>query len=97
MHWESQKGRFPRDPRLGHRPGCSYSPQSDDVSPLKELVTTKDSFVSLDSSSFHTIDITKKLVVITGGSVAMDGDKWTITANCTGYTELPTYLLTIIA
>ena len=31
---------------------------------------------------------------ITGGSVAMDGDKWTITANCTGYTELPTYLLT---
>ena len=31
---------------------------------------------------------------ITGGSVAMDGDKWIITANCTGYTELPTYLLT---
>jgi hypothetical protein len=31
---------------------------------------------------------------ITGGSVAMDGDKWIITTNCTGYTELPTYLLT---
>jgi hypothetical protein len=31
---------------------------------------------------------------VTGGSVGLDGDKWTLTVNCTGYTELPTYLLT---
>jgi hypothetical protein len=31
---------------------------------------------------------------ITGGGVSLDGDKWTISINCTGYTELPTYLLT---
>ena len=30
---------------------------------------------------------------ITGGGVALDGDKWTISINCTGYTELPLYLL----
>jgi len=30
----------------------------------------------------------------TGGGVSLDGDKWTINVNCTGYTELPTYLLT---
>ncbi len=31
---------------------------------------------------------------ITGGGVSADGDKWTISVSCTGYTELPTYLLT---
>jgi len=31
---------------------------------------------------------------ITGGSLSVDGDKWTITASCTGYTELPAYLNT---
>ena len=31
---------------------------------------------------------------ITGGGVSAEGDKWTINVNCTGYTELPTYLLT---
>ena len=31
---------------------------------------------------------------ITGGSVAIDGDKWTISVKCTGFTELPAYLLT---
>ena len=30
---------------------------------------------------------------ITGGGVSLDGDKWTINVNCTGYTELPLYLL----
>jgi hypothetical protein len=29
----------------------------------------------------------------TGGSLAVDGDKWTINVKCTGYTELPSYLL----
>ena len=29
---------------------------------------------------------------ISGGSVAMDGDKWTITVKCTGFTELPAYM-----
>jgi len=31
---------------------------------------------------------------ITGGGISLDGDKWTINVNCTGYTELPSYLLT---
>lgn len=31
---------------------------------------------------------------ITGGGVSLDGDKWTINVNCTGYTELPGYFLT---
>jgi hypothetical protein len=31
---------------------------------------------------------------ITGGSLSVDGDKWTISATCTGYTELPAYLNT---
>jgi len=31
---------------------------------------------------------------ITGGGVSIDGDKWVINVKCTGYTELPAYLLT---
>jgi hypothetical protein len=31
---------------------------------------------------------------MTGGGVTLDGDKWTINVNCTGYVELPSYLLT---
>tara|TARA_B110000503_G_scaffold10691_1_gene14593 strand:- start:866 stop:3100 length:2235 start_codon:yes stop_codon:yes gene_type:complete len=31
---------------------------------------------------------------ITGGGVSIDGDKWTIDIKCTGFTELPAYLLT---
>ena len=30
---------------------------------------------------------------ITGGSVASSGDKWEITVNCTGFPELPAYLM----
>lgn len=30
----------------------------------------------------------------TGGSISMDGDKWIISGKCTGYTELPSYLVT---
>ena len=30
----------------------------------------------------------------TGGSLAVDGDKWIINVKCTGYTELPSYLTT---
>jgi len=29
---------------------------------------------------------------ISGGSIAMEGDKWTITVKCTGFTELPAYM-----
>lgn len=29
---------------------------------------------------------------ISGGSVAMEGDTWTITVKCTGFTELPAYM-----
>jgi hypothetical protein len=29
---------------------------------------------------------------ISGGNVAMEGDKWTITVKCTGFTELPAYM-----
>jgi hypothetical protein len=31
---------------------------------------------------------------MTGGGITLDGDKWTLNVNCTGYTELPSYLLT---
>ena len=71
MHWESQSGRYPRDPRLGHRPGRSYSPSAPTQSILKDLVSTNDGFISLDSSSSNSLDTSKKLVIITGGSVAM--------------------------
>lgn len=30
----------------------------------------------------------------TGGSISIDGDKWIISGKCTGYTELPSYLVT---
>lgn len=30
---------------------------------------------------------------ITGGSIGMSGDTWTITVKCTGFTELPAYLM----
>lgn len=30
---------------------------------------------------------------ITGGSITPDGSKWNITVNCTGFTELPAYLI----
>jgi hypothetical protein len=30
---------------------------------------------------------------ITGGSIAANGDKWEITVNCTGFPELPAYLM----
>ena len=31
---------------------------------------------------------------MTGGGITLDGDKWTLNIKCTGYTELPSYLLT---
>jgi hypothetical protein len=31
---------------------------------------------------------------ITGGNVSIDGDKWTISVKCTGYAELPAFLVT---
>lgn len=31
---------------------------------------------------------------VTGGNISIDGDKWNITVNLSGYTELPAYLLT---
>jgi hypothetical protein len=30
---------------------------------------------------------------ITGGSISMNGDQWTLNVKCTGFTELPAYLL----
>ena len=38
-------------------------------------------------------DYDNYLGFMTGGSVSLDGDKWTITVNCTGYVELPAYLV----
>lgn len=39
-------------------------------------------------------DYDNYLGFMTGGSVALDGDKWTINVSCTGYVELPAYLVT---
>ena len=71
MEWERQSGRFPRDPRLGHRTGCSYVPTKSNTSLLNDLYTSNDGFVSLTSSTHKAVDKNKKLVLILGGSVAM--------------------------
>ncbi len=72
MHWEIQSGRFPRDPRLGHRTGCGYSPVRRTEAVLNDLYTTCDGFVANTSSNprsaYHS---DQELIVILGGSVAM--------------------------
>ena len=71
MHWEAQRGRFPRDPRLGHRPGRSYSPSLEDrKKSLPDLYTTDDGFISLNDTC-ETSFLGHNNVVILGGSVAM--------------------------
>ncbi len=54
-----------------------------------------------DNQSFQVVNKKRKaagghydnyLGFITGGSVAMSGQEWTITVKCTGFTELPAFL-----
>jgi DUF2075 family protein len=54
-----------------------------------------------DNQSFNVVNKKRKasgghydnyLGFITGGSVAMSGQEWTITVKCTGFTELPAFL-----
>jgi len=72
MYWEKQTGRYPRDPRLGHRPGINYVPEKDNGNKLlKDLYTTSDGYVSLDSSNGLAINEKKKLILLLGGSTAM--------------------------
>ena len=72
MHWESQSGRFPRDPRLGHRTGRSYTPSINGANLLKDLYSTPDGFISNVSSSRQLGLIPgHDLIIILGGSVAM--------------------------
>jgi hypothetical protein len=71
MHWERQGGRYPRDPRLGHRVGISYVPTEAANSTLQDLYTTSDGFVSLSSSCATAVSQDKEIIIILGGSVAM--------------------------
>ena len=72
MHWEKQSGRFPRDPRLGHRTGCYYKPTNNAQKNLNDLYTSGDGFIS-NTSECTTSAITpgKKIILIIGGSLAM--------------------------
>ena len=72
VHWEAQRGRFPRDPRLGHRPGLSYTPSLENKNKtLRDLYTTTDGFISLTDSCSDSNLKKGSNVVILGGSVAM--------------------------
>lgn len=74
MHWEKQTGRYPRDPRLGHRPGVSYKPINQSINQsnyLLDLHTTCDGFISLDCTDNPAISSKLKHIVILGGSTAM--------------------------
>ena len=72
MHWERQPGRYPRDPRLGHRPGISYIPTRGENETLKDLYTNQEGFVCLKDEPYEEIDWrSERLIVILGGSVAM--------------------------
>jgi len=69
--WERQGGRWPRDPRLGHRAGVAYEPI--ESATVRDLYTDTNGFVSLKSStaSAPILQGEKALVLILGGSAAM--------------------------
>lgn len=71
MTWKKQNSRYPRDLRLGHRPGKSFIPIDQNSGPLKDLYTDERGFVSLNSSNLTQDVSNKQLIVILGGSVAM--------------------------
>ena len=72
MHWEAQRGRFPRDPRLGHRPGLSYVPSAESRrQTLPDLYSTDDGYISLADDCSNSKLQKDSNVVVLGGSVAM--------------------------
>jgi hypothetical protein len=72
VHWEAQRGRFPRDPRLGHRPGLSYMPSAESRNQtLPDLYSTSDGFISLSNNCSKSRLDKNSNVIILGGSVAM--------------------------
>ena len=76
MHWEKQSGRYPRDPRLGHRPGVRFCPTRANVKEssqsLIDLYTTEDGYIALSDTNTKEHNWREgKNVVILGGSVAM--------------------------
>ena len=66
-NWETQSGRYPRDPRYGHRVGCNYIPIN-----KMDLFSTSDGFIANKSKSgLSAITNDHDLVFIIGGSAAM--------------------------
>lgn len=60
-----------------------------------ENVSQFQSFVNTDKArSTGGYEYDNYLGFMTGGGITLDGDKWTLNVKCTGYTELPSYLLT---
>lgn len=69
VNWEKQTGRYPRDPRYGHRVGCNYTPiyQND-------LYSTTDGFIAnLSHPGITALEDqdTADIVFVIGGSAAM--------------------------
>ena len=63
-------------------------------SSASEIAQFQSSHVSNEKRKASDGQYDNYLGFITGGGVSIDGDKWTIDVKCTGYTELPAYLLT---
>lgn len=70
MDPRQQGGRYPRDPRLGHRHGISYKPHNKVGRKLNDLYTTRKGFVSLWSNNEDDTN-GEFSVVLLGGSTAM--------------------------
>ena len=71
----------------------------DGVSGLQTLsadnISNFQSFVKTDEArKTGGYEYDNYLGFMTGGGISLDGDKWTLNIKCTGYTELPSYLLT---
>jgi len=60
-----------------------------------ENVSKFQSFANTDKArSTGGYEYDNYLGFMTGGGITLDGDKWILNIKCTGYTELPSYLLT---
>jgi len=69
MNWEKQYGRYPRDPRYGHRVGLNYKPLA-----KNDLYSTIDGFISNKSlSGVRALDSSdnSQTIFVIGGSAAM--------------------------
>ena len=77
VNWEFQKGKYVRDPRLGHRFGINYKGGYDSkVSSVNTYQLGTDSYGFIHNGSSNKKDILTKSdkvhrIIILGGSLAM--------------------------